>query len=66
VKYQRPAARQAYALLTCPAAAAAAAAAATDIKLAVLSAPTAMDKGYDITLHSGQPIKKTSEVCRQL
>jgi hypothetical protein len=64
VKYQRPAARQAYALLTCPAAAAAAA--ATDIKLAVLSAPTAMDKGYDITLHSGQPIKKTSEVCRQL
>jgi hypothetical protein len=25
-----------------------------------------MDKGYDITLHSGQPIKKTSEVCEQL
>jgi hypothetical protein len=33
-----------------------------DIKLAVLSTPTAMDKGYDITLHSGQPVKKTSEV----
>lgn len=33
-----------------------------DIKLAVLSTPSAMDKGYDITLHSGQPIKKTSEV----
>uniref|UniRef100_A0A383WDE8 C2 domain-containing protein n=1 Tax=Tetradesmus obliquus TaxID=3088 RepID=A0A383WDE8_TETOB len=33
-----------------------------DIKLAVLSTPSAMDKGYDITLHSGQPIKKTSEI----
>jgi hypothetical protein len=52
--------RISYNLLTCPTAAAAAA--VSDIKLAVLSAPTAMDKGYDITLHSGQPIKKTSEV----
>lgn len=33
-----------------------------DIKLAVLENPAALDKAWDITLASGQQVKKTSQV----
>jgi hypothetical protein len=33
-----------------------------DIKLAVLDCPAGLDKAWDLTLASGQQVKKTSEV----
>ena len=33
-----------------------------DIKLAVLESPTGLDKAWDLTLQSGQQVKKTSQV----
>ena len=36
--------------------------AVADIKLALLDNPASLDKAWDLTIHSGQMVKKTSEI----